>query len=92
MKFSSNRVTVADTFSKEFKFRDTRKKMIRTALNDFAVFRLVTISIIYRNQCHLFLRERVLVYHPSPIDTNVNLFIQEHVLVYHPSLIDTNFN
>ena len=26
MKFSSNRVTVADTFSKKFKFRDTRKK------------------------------------------------------------------
>lgn len=25
MKFSSNRVTVADTFSKNFKFRDTRK-------------------------------------------------------------------
>jgi hypothetical protein len=32
MKFSSNRVTVADTFSKKFKFRDTRKKMIRTTL------------------------------------------------------------
>jgi hypothetical protein len=33
MKFSSNRVTVADTFSKKIKFRDIRpKKMIRTAL------------------------------------------------------------
>jgi len=35
MKLSSNQVTVADTFSKDFKFRDKRKKMQRTVCDSF---------------------------------------------------------
>ena len=33
----------------------------------------------------MFLRDRVIAYPPSPIDTNVRLFVREHLFAYSPS-------
>jgi len=57
MKFSSNRVTVADTFSKKFKFRDTRKKMIRTTLTQTKILQLIMAKTMLKIFLSLLLLE-----------------------------------